>query len=127
MEKTIFIIEDDTFLQSLIARKLSKENFKIQTAATGEDGLKNMEAAVPDLLLLDLLLPGVDGFEVLARMRTDPRLRNVRVMVFSNLSEDKDIKRAKDLGVIDYLVKANFTLDELASRIKEVLTLPQIG
>ncbi|HXK35223.1 MAG TPA: response regulator [Candidatus Paceibacterota bacterium] len=127
MEKTILIIEDDTFLQGLVARKLSGEGFKIEAAANGEEGLKIMGSTVPDLILLDLLLPNIDGFEVLARMRTDTKLHNVRVMVFSNLSEEKDIKRAKDLGVIDYLVKANFTLDELASRIKEVLTLPQLG
>jgi len=127
MNKTILIIEDDTFLQGLVARKLGGQGFNILTASNGEEGLKIMETAVPDLLLLDLLLPKIDGFEVLARMRTNAGLRDVRVMVFSNLSEEKDIKRAKDLGVIDYLVKSNFTLDELANRIKEVLTLPQIG
>jgi len=127
MPKTILIIEDDTFLQGLVARKLGGSGFNIITAANGEDGLKEMEKTIPDLLLLDLLLPKMDGFEVLAKMRTDTRLRDARVMVFSNLSEDKDIKRARDLGVIDYLVKANFTLDELAGRIKEVLTLPEVG
>src|SRR3989304_394974 len=127
MEKTILIIEDDTFLQGLIARKLAGENFKVLTASNGEDGLKSLETTTPDLLLLDLLLPNIDGFEVLARMRTNAKLANLRVMVFSNLAEEKDIKRAKDLGVIDYLVKSNFTLDELANRIKEVLVLPQLG
>jgi len=127
MPKTILIIEDDTFLQGLVARKLGGEGFNILAASNGEEGLQIMKKTVPDLLLLDLLLPSIDGFEVLAKMRADPNLNKVRVMVFSNLSEEKDIKRAKDLGVVDYLVKANFTLDELAERIKELLTLKEVG
>jgi CheY-like chemotaxis protein len=121
MHKKILIVEDDSFLQGLASTKLEKEGFTVAAAASGDDALKILKTDVPDCILLDLILPGMDGFEVLRNIREAGATRTVPVIVFSNLSEDTDIKHAKDLGATDYMIKSNFTLDELADRIKELL------
>lgn len=121
MAKKILIVEDDSFLQGLASTKLEKEGFTVMGAANSEDATKIMTNDMPDLALLDLVLPGVDGFGILKMIRDNPKTNAMPVIVFSNLSEDKDIKHAKELGATDYMVKSNFTLDELADRIKEIL------
>lgn len=122
MSKTVFIIEDDIFLQGLEATKLKKEGFDIQTAANGDEAFKIIESKVKiDLVLLDLMLPGIDGFEILKRIKQEKSISNVPVIVFSNLSEEKDIDRAKKMGASEFMVKSNFNLDELAKKIKEMI------
>lgn len=121
MNHTILIIEDDDFLRSLTVAKLEKEGFHVRVATNGEEGLHHLHEEVPDLLILDLMLPIISGFEVLKTIRTDEIMKELKVIVFSNLGEEADIKTCLDLGVTDYLVKANFTLDELVDKIKTVL------
>ena len=121
MSKKILIIEDDSFLQGLASTKLEKEGFTVMGASNSDDAMKILATDIPDLMLCDLVMPGVDGFGILKLVRENPKTVNVPVIVFSNLSEDKDIKHAKDLGATDYMVKSNFTLDELADRIKTIL------
>lgn len=121
MSKKILIIEDDSFLQGLASTKLEKEGFAVRGAANGEEGLKLLTAEAPDLVLCDLIMPGTDGFAVLEGARKNPATAKIPIIVFSNLSEDKDIKRAKELGAVEYMVKSNFTLDELADKIKSIL------
>lgn len=119
--KTILIVEDDTFLQSLATTKLEKEGFSVLAASNSDEASKHLDATTPDLILLDLILPGTDGFGILKKVRENLKTNKTPVIVFSNLSEADDIKKAKDLGATDYMVKSNFTLDELAERIKRVL------
>lgn len=119
--KRILIIEDDSFLQGLEASKLKKEGYEIITASTGEEALRKINDSKIDMILLDLILPGVDGFEVLKKIRETEPVKNVPVIVFSNLSEEKDIKKSKELGANDFMVKSNFTLEELAERVKTTL------
>ena len=119
--KKILIVEDDNFLQGLEAGKLKKDDYEVITASTGEDGLKKIFEPKIDLVLLDLILPKFDGFEILKKMKETLELKNIPVIVFSNLSEDKDIKKAKDLGATDFMVKSNFTLDELVKHIDKIL------
>lgn len=121
MSKKILIIEDDSFLQGLASTKLEKEGFTVRGAANGEEGIKLLSSESPDLVLCDLIMPGTDGFAVLEAAKKDPALAKIPIIVFSNLSEDKDIKRAKELGAVEYMVKSNFTLDELADKIKSIL------
>ncbi len=116
----ILIVEDDDFLRSLAVTKLQKEGFTVLTSANGEEGLESAKLNKPDVVLLDLLLPGIDGFEVLERIRKDSEIGKTRVIIFSNLGEEEDIKRGKGLGANDYLVKASFTLDELVDKIKGI-------
>ena len=121
MNKSILIIEDDNFLQGLASRKLQNEGFIIFNAPDAAGAFKVLENTIPSMILLDLLLPGVDGFEILKKIRGDARTKNIPVIVFSNLSEDKDITRAKELGINEFMVKSNFTLDELTDKIKMTL------
>ena len=123
MIKTLLIIEDDLFLQGLEATKLKKEGYNIVTAASSVEAFKVIDEKIIklDLILLDLLLPDVDGFMILERIRQDKTLLTIPVIVFSNLSEDKDIKRAQKLGISEFMVKSNFTLDELAKKIKGLI------
>ncbi len=121
MPKKILIVEDDSFLQGLASSKLEKDGFSVMAASSGDEAAKLLETATPDLVLLDLVLPGTDGFGVLKKLRENAPTAQTPVIVFSNLSEEGDIKKAKDLGATDYMVKSNFTLDELSDRIKELL------
>ncbi len=122
MSKTVFIIEDDIFLQGLEATKLKKEGFNIETAANSKEAYKVIEKKVKiDLILLDLMLPDVDGFEILKRIKKESNLHNTPVIVFSNLPEEKDIEKAKNIGISEFMVKSNFNLDELTTKIKELI------
>jgi DNA-binding response OmpR family regulator len=121
MPQKILIIEDDSFLQGLASSKLEKEGFAVTGASNSEEASKALDADTPHMILLDLVLPGTDGFGILKKIREGIKTKDTPVIVFSNLSDDSDIKKAKDLGATDYMVKSNFTLDELAERIKEIL------
>jgi DNA-binding response OmpR family regulator len=122
MSKTVFIIEDDVFLQGLEATKLKKEGFDIETAANGDEAFKIIEKKIKiDLVLLDLMLPGIDGFEILKRIKQESNISKVPVVVFSNLSEEKDIDRAKKMGASEFMIKSNFNLDELVKKIRELI------
>lgn len=121
MAQKILIIEDDSFLQGLASSKLEKEGFDVVGAGSSDEAAKVLDTNDPDLILLDLVLPGTDGFDILKKLREGIKTKTTPVIVFSNLSEDTDVKRAKDLGATDYMVKSNFTLDELSDRIKQIL------
>lgn len=121
MVKTILIIEDDKFLRELITQKLVKEGYKISEAADGEEGLKKVKEEKPDLVLLDLILPGIDGFGVLSKMKEDTALVQIPVIILSNLGQREDVEKGLKLGAVDYLIKAHFTPGEIIEKIKNVL------
>lgn len=121
MAKKILIVEDDKFLRELIAQKLIKEGYDIGEAVDGEKGLKSIKEEKPDLILLDLILPGIDGFEVLAKMKEDPIMAQIPVIILSNLGQKDDIERGLKMGANDYLIKAHFTPGEIIDKIKAVL------
>ncbi len=117
----ILIIEDDAFLQGLEVAKLKKNGYEIITASTGEEGMQKINEAGVTLVLLDLVLPSFDGFEILKKIRETESIKSLPVLVFSNLSEEKDVQKATELGATEFMVKSNFTLDELAEKIKTLL------
>jgi len=121
MAKKILIVEDDKFLRELIAQKLLKEGYDIAEAVDGEKGIKNVKEEKPDLILLDLILPGIDGFEVLAKIKEDPILSQIPVIILSNLGQKDDIERGLKIGAVDYLIKAHFTPGEIIEKVKAVL------
>lgn len=121
MAKKILIIEDDKFLRELIAQKLIKEGYEVDGAIDGEEGLKKIKKDKPDLILLDLILPGVDGFEVLARTKEDPKVSTIPVIILSNLGQKDDVEKGLKLGAVDYLIKAHFTPGEIIEKIKQAL------
>jgi len=119
--KKILIVEDDKFLRELMARKLSQENFEIVEAVDGEEGIKKIKDTIPDIVLLDLILPGIDGFEVLAKVKEDTTTNSIPVIILSNLGQTEDVERGMKLGAIDFLVKAHFTPNEIIEKIKVIL------
>lgn len=119
--KKILIIEDDSFLLELEAGKLKNEGYEIITASSGEEGLLKINEPNIEIILLDLILPNFDGFEILKKLKETDELKHIPVIVFSNLSEEKDILKSKELGASNFMVKSNFTLDELVKQIKKAL------
>ena len=118
MPKTILVIEDDKFLRELISKKLTKEGYTTLEAIDGEDGFKKIKAEKPDMILLDLILPGIDGFEVLSKMKSDPALLPIPVIILSNLGQKEDVERGLKLGAIDYMIKAHFTPGEIIEKVR---------
>lgn len=104
--KKVLIVEDDEFLRSLAAKRLEKEGYSVSVAIDGEKAVSAATDGVPDVILLDLLLPGMNGFEVLEKVRAVDNLKNIPVIVFSNLGQKEDIEKAKGLGATDFLIKA---------------------
>ncbi|MEK7535656.1 MAG: response regulator [Patescibacteria group bacterium] len=120
--KTIFIVEDDKFLRDLASQKLESEGFKLNSATTGTEALEYLEKNPrPDIIVLDLILPGLSGFEVLEKVKANPNLKDVPVLILSNLGQEEDIEKAKKLGAVDYLVKAHFSFAEIIKKIREII------
>ncbi len=119
--KKILIVEDDKFLRELIARKLSKMGYDIIQAVDGEKGLESIKENKPDVVLLDLILPGIDGFEVLSRVGKDSELSQIPILVLSNLGQKEDVEKALGLGAVDYLIKAHFTPEEIIEKLNQAL------
>lgn len=116
------IIEDDKFLRELMVRKFNTEQgFEVNTAVDGESGLRAMKEEKPDLVLLDLILPGIGGFEVLSKMKEDVMLSGIPVIILSNLGRQDDVEKGLSLGAVDYMVKAHFTPNEIVSKVRQVL------
>lgn len=123
MAKNILIIEDDKFLRKLIDKKLTEEGLGVSKVANGKEGLKTAKEKKPDLILLDLVLPGMNGFEVLSQLKKDSEesIRKIPVIVLSNLGQKEEVEKGMNLGAADYLVKARFTLEEIIEKINTIL------
>jgi DNA-binding response OmpR family regulator len=117
----ILLIEDDKFLRELMSRKLMALDYDVSVAVNGEEGLQKIKDEKPDLVLLDLILPGINGFEVLERAKNDPETVTIPVIILSNLGQGEDIERGLKLGAKDFLVKAHFTPQEIVEKLKNYL------
>lgn len=120
--KYILIVEDDEFISDVYQRKLLLEGFEVALAKDGEEALRTIRERRPDLVLLDIMIPLKDGFQVLSELRVDAGLSDIRVVVMSNLSQGKDIAHAKELGALDYIVKSNIALPDMVQRIRKALS-----
>lgn len=119
--KKVLIVEDDKFLRDLLERKLKKEEFTIETAVDGEEAVNKINSWLPDLILLDLIIPKIDGFEVLRQTKSKPATKEIPVVILSNLGQQEEIEKGLNLGAVDYLVKAHLTPDEIIAKIKKIL------
>lgn len=117
----ILLIEDDKFLRELMARKLLTLNYDVSVAVDGEEGLQKIKEEKPDLVLLDLILPGINGFEVLEKAKSDPNTVAIPVIILSNLGQGDDIERGLKLGAKDFLVKAHFTPQEIVNKLQSYI------
>ncbi len=119
----ILLIEDEEVLLRVLQEKLESENFNVQVALDGEAGMSAAKSFKPDMILLDLLLPKISGLEVLAILKEDSVLKQIPVIVLSNLSDGLSIKKALSLGAVDYLVKTQHPVNEVIEKInKHILT-----
>jgi CheY-like chemotaxis protein len=121
MFKKILLIEDDKFLRELMNKKLMTLGYDVVSAADGESGLVMIKETKPDVVLLDLILPGINGFEVLEKAKQDPEIANIPVVILSNLGQGEDIEKGLALGAKDFLVKAHFTPQEIVNKLKSIL------
>jgi len=121
MPKKILAIEDDRFLRKLLIDRILEEGYSVEGAIDGEEGLKKVKENAFDLILLDLVLPGIGGFEVLVSLKKDQSLKKIPVLILSNLGQKEEIEKGLRLGAIDYIIKAHFTLDEIVEKIKKIL------
>ena len=117
--KKILLVEDDKFLSEILVKRLGESGeFDIKLSETTQKALDLLEQETVDLILLDLILPGMDGFEFLKRAKDNPKISTIPIIVLSNLSQETEIEKAKNLGAKDYLIKANFTTKEIIEKIK---------
>ncbi len=122
--KKVLVIEDDILLSTLLSDNLAhlhEKGLEVYMTVNAEDGFVKAREVKPDLILLDIILPGMTGFEFLEQLRKEETLTKTRVIVLSNLGDDSDKERAKNLGVIAYFIKANFSLNEISGAIEDIL------
>jgi CheY-like chemotaxis protein len=117
----ILLVEDDPFFQKFYSMKLKESNFEVAVASDGQQALQSLQTAPPNLMLLDLIMPNLDGFGVLEAMHANPALQKIPVIVFSTLGQEQDIQKAKSLGAVDYVNKSFFDYDNLLRRIFAIL------
>lgn len=121
MAKKILIVEDDTFLSDIYQRQLQKEGFETEVAGEGRAALACLEKQISDLVLLDMIMPGMNGFDFLETMRHDHRFDGVPVVILTNLGQEEDKKRCQEIGECSYFVKTEVTIDSMVKFIKEKL------
>jgi DNA-binding response OmpR family regulator len=117
---TILLVEDDINLREIYAARLSAENYTVVAASDGEDALAKAIQSKPDLILLDIMMPKISGFDVLDIIRSTPETKNIKVIMLTALSQDTDRKRGEKLGVDKYLVKSQITLEDVVETVKSV-------
>jgi putative two-component system response regulator len=119
--KKVLIVEDDKFLRDLLSRKMESEGVQLFVGVDGAQGLNLAEREKPNVMLLDILMPGMDGYAVLESVRKNPELKDTVVIMLSNFGQKEDIEKATKLGANLFLVKAAVTLDEIIEKVKEFL------
>jgi len=119
--KKILFIEDESALQKTFGEVLKQEGYEMIPALDGEIGLRLAKSEKPDLILLDLILPRINGFEVLKQLKIDEETKSIPIIILTNLEKAEDIQKALELGAATYLVKANYTLAEVVEKVKKAL------
>jgi len=123
MKKKILIVEDDNFLQKALVYALQENNFDIFSAVDGEEAMVLAKKESLDLILLEIILPKKDGFEVLEDLKADTKLAKIPVIFITNLGQREDVKKGLDLGAVGYIIKAHFKISDIINKINEVLNI----
>jgi len=124
MEKKSFkilLIEDDQFIRRICKNGLERSGFNVITAAEGKEGMKKAKEQNPDLILSDLVMPHRNGFETMEQIKKDKQLKDIPIFILSNLGQESDIQKIKELGAVDYLIKSDFKIKEVVEKIKSHL------
>ena len=120
-KKIILVVDDHEFLRNFWENKLSEKNYKILTAPDGDEGFRKAVKELPDLILLDVVMPRMNGFEVLKNLKAENKTKKIPVIILSNLGADDEIKKGIKLGAVDYIVKADVIPPEVEAKIKKYL------
>lgn len=120
-KKKILVIEDDRSLQNALVEVIRQEGFESESALDGEEGLAKIKTFGPDLILLDIILPKKDGFEVLSEIKKDEAIKNIPVLILTNLEEMDNVQKALDLGATNYMVKSDFSLKDVVEKIRAAM------
>lgn len=119
---TILLVEDDNFLIEILVKKFKEASYRVIHAGNGNDALRKAHDEDPDLIMLDIILPGMNGFEVIQKLKDDETTKTIPVAFLSNLGQKEDIEKGKKLGAVDFIVKANHSLDEIVKRAEKIIT-----
>ena len=119
--RTILLVEDERLLRKAAENALRQRGFRVLTAANGDEALRTAAAEIPDLVLLDLVMPGLPGYQVLRALKNNDATAAIPVVILTNLGRDADVQRALDAGAVAYAIKSNLALKELVALIRRVL------
>ncbi len=118
----VLLVEDDVMIVKMYKRKFNKDDFELTTAFNGEEAMKKIKNDRPDIVLLDIMMPKMNGLEVLNKIKADPLLSGIPVVMLTNLGDrDEDVEKCRELGAFDYWIKANISLNDLSERIKKII------
>jgi DNA-binding response OmpR family regulator len=123
--KKILIIEDDPFLSEMYAAKFTESGFETEVAIDGKEGLAKVKDIQPNLVLLDIVLPKMDGFEVLKKIKEDRKLKEIPVILLTNLGQKSEVEKGIALGAAEYIIKAHFTPTAIVAKVKRILEKSQ--
>lgn len=119
--KKVLIVEDDPLIVKIYSTRLQADGYQVVSAENGELGLEKALMEKPDLIVLDVMMPKVDGFEVLQKLREKPEFKYVPILMYSNLNNEEEIERAKKMGVTEFLVKANLSPTQMVTKMKQYI------
>jgi CheY-like chemotaxis protein len=120
-QSKILIIEDDPLLVKMYMTKFMMEGYQVVTAGDGEQGFAVAKAEKPNFIIMDVMMPKLSGLQLLEMLRADPELKDLPVLMLSNLSQPAEVEKAKQLGVKDFLIKANYTPSQIVEKVREYL------
>jgi adenylate cyclase len=118
---TVMVVDDTQVIRETVARLLKREGYQTICVASGKEALEALQSSDPDLMLLDIMMPEMDGMECLAIMRQEPRWRELPVIVMSALSDEEHMRKAEELGARDFLVKARFSINQILERVRDAV------
>ena len=124
---SVIVVEDESFLSKILSERLNDEGFqRVDVAGNGEEAVQKIKTNPPSIVLLDMILPRMNGFEVLQTLKADKKLASIPVLILSNLGQDQDIEQAKKLGADDYIVKSNFSIQKVIDKVYSILQAHQV-
>jgi CheY-like chemotaxis protein len=124
MPKKILLIEDEKIMIGLLEKKLTREGYDVSVAENGEEGLEMMRKLKPDIVLLDIIMPKMGGFEVMEEMNKDPELKKIPIVIISNSGQPIELGKARELGARDWLIKTEFDPQEVLEKVKKQIGEP---
>jgi DNA-binding response OmpR family regulator len=122
-KKKVLLVEDDPFIRDIYQVKFSQEGFEVSMAENGAEALKKMKQSVPDIILLDIIMPYMDGMETLKNIKDNEEWKKIPVIMLTNISEKEKITKSEDYGINEYLIKSHFTPSEVVQKVKTLLNM----